>query len=139
MYCKSCGQQINDNDKFCPHCGRPTEQMPHYCPNCGEQLEMNQNICPHCGYQVPPVIPQNKSQKSKVLAGILGIILGEFGVHNFYLGYTSKGAIQFTLCLCGIFTCGLTSIIAGVWGLVDAIMILTGSIDRDGDGNLLRD
>ena len=33
-------------------------------------------------------------QKSKVAAGILGILLGALGVHNFYLGYTGKGVAQ---------------------------------------------
>lgn len=29
----------------------------------------------------------NPNAKSKMAAGLLGIFLGSFGVHNFYLGY----------------------------------------------------
>lgn len=37
----------------------------------------------------------------------------------------------------GILTVWLTTFIAIVWGIIDAIMITFGSIDRDGDDNLL--
>ena len=30
------------------------------------------------------------NQKSKVAAGLFGIFLGSFGVHNFYLGFTGS-------------------------------------------------
>lgn len=82
--------------------------------------------------------------KSKTLAGILGIFLGGFGVHNFYLGYTKKAVIQLCLALAGIIlafcTLGISSILnAGVaiWGLVEGIMILVGKIDVDANGNPL--
>ncbi|PUB25861.1 TM2 domain-containing protein [Elizabethkingia sp. YR214] len=60
-----------------------------------------------------------KSEK-KVVAGVLGILLGGFGVHKFYLGYTKAGVIQ----LVGTFvTCGIASVI----GLVEGIIYLTKS------------
>ncbi len=31
-------------------------------------------------------VPAGYQQKSKIIAGILGIFLGGFGIHNFYLG-----------------------------------------------------
>ena len=40
--------------------------------------------------------------KSKVCAGLLGIFLGTYGVHNFYLGYTKKAVIQLVLSLSSI-------------------------------------
>jgi TM2 domain-containing membrane protein YozV len=75
--------------------------------------------------------------KSKVLAGVLGIILGGLGVHNFYLGYVKKGLIQLVLGICGFFTCGITFAISEVWGLVEGIMILSGRIDKDSNNTLL--
>jgi len=50
-------------------------------------------------------------------AGILGILLGGLGIHNFYLGYTTKGILQIVVT---VFTCGIGSI----WGLVEGILIL---------------
>lgn len=70
--------------------------------------------------------------KSKIAAGLLGIFLGGWGVHNFYLGFTQKGVIQIFVTL---FTCGVGSL----WGLIEGIMILTGSINRDASGRRLRD
>ena len=65
---------------------------------------------------------------------MLGIIA--FGVHNFYLGYTGKAVAQL---LITILSCGVLSFASGVWGLIEGILILTGSITVDGNGNELRD
>ncbi len=45
----------------------------------------------------------NPQAKSKMAAGLLGIFLGAFGVHNFYLGYTGKAIAQL---LISILSCG---------------------------------
>lgn len=60
-----------------------------------------------------PVREENK----KILAGILAIVVGVFGVHKFILGYTKEGIIQFIL--------GLACGIGGVIGLVEGIIYLT--------------
>jgi TM2 domain-containing membrane protein YozV len=70
--------------------------------------------------------------KSRLTAGLLGIFLGAFGVHRFYLGYTSMGVLQV---LVTIATCG----IGGFWGFVEGILILNGkAITTDADGRPLR-
>ena len=76
------------------------------------------------GYYNPnmPVQP-----KSKLVAGLLGIFLGGFGVHNFYLGYTSKAVIQIIVSL---ITCGIGSL----WGFIEGILIIAGSINTDANG-----
>lgn len=56
----------------------------------------------------------------KVVAGILGILLGGLGIHKFYLGYTKEGIIQLVVSLC---TCGVGSLI----GLIEGIIYLTKS------------
>ncbi len=65
----------------------------------------------------PPPVPGAGAPKSRMVAGILGILLGGFGVHNFYLGYTNKAILQIVVT---IFTCGIGSI----WGLIEGILIL---------------
>jgi len=73
-------------------------------------------------------------------AGLLGIFLGGLGIHRFYLGYTAIGVVQLLLCLLGFVTCGITSIAAWIWGLVEGIMILTGNyITKDAQGEPLRE
>lgn len=41
--------------------------------------------------QVPPYGP---APKEKAIAGILGILLGAYGAHKFYLGYTNEAIIM---------------------------------------------
>ncbi|WP_347924226.1 hypothetical protein [Pontimicrobium sp. SW4] len=68
----------------------------------------------------------------KILAGILGIILGGLGVHKFILGYNKEGGILLGVWLLGaILSCvgiGLLLIwIPGVIGLIEGIIYLTKS------------
>ena len=107
-----------------------------YCSNCGKELDANIIFCSECGNKINS---NNNQLKSKIAAGLLGIFLGSIGVHNFYLGYTSRGITQLLLTLLGWVACGLGPIIAGVWGLIEGILILTGSINEDANGNRLQD
>lgn len=63
-------------------------------------------------------VPQQTSKR--VIAGILGIILGHIGIHKFILGYISEGFIQIGIT---IITCG----IGGLIGLIEGIIYLTKS------------
>ncbi len=60
--------------------------------------------------------------KSKVAAGVFGILLGWLGIHKFYLGYTGPGLV---LLLATILTCGIASIVTSVIGLIEGILYLT--------------
>jgi TM2 domain-containing membrane protein YozV len=65
-----------------------------------------------------------KEQKDKkLIAGLLGILLGGLGIHKFYLGYTKEGIIQIVVT---IVTCGFGSIL----GLIEGILYLTKSEDE---------
>jgi TM2 domain-containing membrane protein YozV len=73
------------------------------------------------------------TRKSRLAAGLLGIFLGGFGVHRFYLGYTSVGVAQIIVtCV----TCG----IGHFWGLIEGILIICNSgITTDANGQSLKD
>ena len=105
-----------------------------YCKYCGKKLEENQDVCLNCGKLVHEQTSTSTTGKSKIVAGVLGILLGTFGIHNFYLDYTGKALAQLLLT---VLTCGLLSPIIGIWGLIEGILILTGSINEDADGNEL--
>ncbi|WP_146069636.1 TM2 domain-containing protein [Arthrobacter sp. B0490] len=88
----------------------------------------NQDGYPQGGYPQggygQPYVPQ----KSRVIAGVLGILVGSLGIHRFYLGYTTIGVVLILLSTVGVFfTFGLSAIAAGIWGLVEGILILVGS------------
>ncbi len=66
MYCRKCGAQINDTDRFCPSCGSPQTEIDqknnktiegkiHKCPSCGEILKAYDMICPSCGHELRDV------------------------------------------------------------------------------------
>ena len=94
---------------------------------------------------------QTGEQKSKLVAGLLAFFAGTMGIHNFYLGYTTKGILQLAGGLGGWFLFGLlawTIIGLGlcviplgiwVWAVIEGIMIFTGKINRDANGVPLKD
>lgn len=74
--------------------------------------------------------------KSKLVAGLLGIFVGAFGVHNFYLGYYGKAVAQL---LISILSCGILAAASSIWGLIEGVMILMGEIKTDANGIELKD
>lgn len=82
----------------------------------------------------PPVVAADA--KSRLAAGLFGILLGCLGVHNFYLGFVGKGIAQL---LMSLLSCGWLAPISAIWGLIEGILILTRSIPNDANGVPLRD
>lgn len=71
--------------------------------------------------QQPPAY--NPAESKRVLAGVLGIVLGGFGVHKFILGFPIAGVIQIAVTF---LTCGIGSFI----GLIEGIIYLTKSDEQ---------
>lgn len=65
-----------------------------------------------------------KQDSKRVIAGILGILLGALGIHKFILGYTTEGVVMLLL---SIVTCGLAAWLMGLIGLIEGIIYLTKS------------
>jgi TM2 domain-containing membrane protein YozV/ribosomal protein L40E len=139
MYCKNCGSEMDNQAVVCIKCGVSKETGNKYCFNCGTSTNPEANVCINCGVALQrPVI--SGEQKSKIAAGLLGIFLGGFGIHNFYLGFTKRGIIQvLSSTVGGILTCGIATVAMSIWGLVEGILILTGSINEDANGMSLKD
>ena len=60
-------------------------------------------------------------EKVRLAAGILAILLGGFGVHKFYLGYTKQGVIMFLMAIPGfmlVFPLFVTVIISISEGII---------------------
>lgn len=132
MYCRNCGSEIDPNAAICVKCGFAKGTGNKYCSNCGKETAPGANVCLNCGFAIDNTANIDPStQKSKMTAGLLGIFLGGLGIHNFYLGFTSKAIAQIASSFCfGI---------GAIWGLIEGIMILTGSIDKDANGVPLKD
>ena len=133
MYCRNCGNELKENASVCLNCGVSRGVGRKFCENCGYAVENeNASVCTNCGASLASKATINFGQgenKSRLIAGVLGILLGGLGVHNFYLGYIGKGIAQIALSFC----CG----VGWIWGLVEGIMILCGNINEDASGNPL--
>ena len=133
MFCNQCGGEITPGTAFCAKCGASTggAQPGPATPPSPE--------APPPGWSAPPPSAGAPAPRNKLVAALLGIFVGAFGVHRFYLGYTAIGIIQLILGILGIVTCGITTLASAVWGLIEGILILTGSINKDAQGRPLVD
>lgn len=64
---------------------------------------------------VPPAYSSAKTDKDKLVAGLLAIFLGFFGLQYFYIGKTTGGIYCLLL---SIVTCGLWEIISFIQGIL---------------------
>ncbi|NLP17266.1 MAG: NINE protein [Clostridiales bacterium] len=122
--CKYCGEAINTLNTQQPN----LQQTNIPQPNMPQQPVYQQPVYPQQGYQqqgypyrqtsYPPPVPPNAPPppvynqyntfanginpswpiKSKVVAGVLGILLGGLGIHKFYLGKVGMGILYLLFC-----------------------------------------
>lgn len=114
--------------RYCTKCGAINDDTAQACTTCQASLS------PVGGYQpmqsvnqgMPGAMTDWKAMGAdkKILAGILGIVVGAFGVHKFVLGYTTEGIIML---LITVLTCGIFAIVPSVIGIVEGIIYLTKS------------
>lgn len=126
MFCKNCGKPMDPNASVCVNCGCAKNAGSAYCHNCGQSTLPGASVCTSCGCALTKAM----GRKSKIAAGLLGIFLGGWGVHSFYLGNIKKGILQIVVSLV---TCG----IGALWGFIEGILILCGNINTDANGNPL--
>ena len=86
---------------------------------------------PGAPFGIEPKTGLPYSDKQKLVAGLLQIFRGGFGVGRFYTGHTQTAVIQLIVTWV---TCGL----GGIWPFVDGIMILVDDNPLDANGLPLR-
>jgi TM2 domain-containing membrane protein YozV len=115
----------------CPRCSAQNSSLNTTCMTCGSALPIApmpmQQMPRQPGAQIP-------GADKKILAGILAIVLGSFGVHKFVLGYQQEGIILIGVTVVAwivfFITCGIgfpLLMIPSVIGIVEGIMYLTKS------------
>ncbi len=119
---------------FCKYCGKESET--EICEECKKEHNA-ETIEVEATKVNNTTSANNANKKSKIAAGLLGIFLGSLGIHNFYLGFTGKAIAQLLLTLIGWIACGIGPAVSAIWGLIEGILILTGSMNTDADGNPL--
>ncbi len=111
-------------ESICPKCGAPIDAGSNKCEYCGAVI---QTAAPAATAQAQPQVQQiivnnngiNTSMwpvKNKIVAAILAIVLGCFGVHEFYLGRNGKGIFMLLFCWTGI--PAIVGFIQGIFMLV---------------------
>lgn len=137
MYCRNCGEKLEDNAEVCPKCGAKQQDDTKetvFCKHCGEEIDADCIICPKCGKQVqeiksstPNIVINNSNENVNTnvnrIAGVkycnkwtsffLCLFLGYFGAHKFYEGKAGMGLLY-------LFTLG----IFGFGWIIDCIRIL---------------
>ncbi len=146
MYCRNCGRKIEDGFEYCDECEKKLNEVKEEKKEeVVEVVENNNNTSEES--KETEVKSENTTNttsnnavnpqaKSKVAAGIFAIVLGAFGVHNFYLGFNGKAVAQL---LITVLSCGILSPISALWGVIEGILILTGSQNTDADGVELKE
>ena len=130
MFCRNCGKEVPVHAQVCLSCGVRPQNGNSFCQACAAQTDPQAVVCVKCGRALVPCYPP--MARSRLAAGLLGIFLGGFGVHRFYLGFTGIGIAQIAVTFV---TCGFGSL----WGFIEGILYIAGAMNTDAEGNLLRE
>ena len=125
MYCRSCGEMMNENQAICVKCGVKAGDGSNYCYNCGNQLNPGTEVCLSCGFAQKKPASDKIGNYDKITLALLCFFLGGFGVHNFMLGESKKGIFKIVMTFCF----GIGAILA----LIDFIRILTDKYEVNPD------
>ena len=103
----------------------PTTTSVKFCHGCGRSIDARSEICPQCGVRQPmmynPAFGVSLSGRNRVVAALLALLLGTFGIHKFYLGRIGQGILYLVFCW---------PLIPMIVGWIEGIIYLTQS-DED--------
>ncbi|MGN0498105.1 MAG: zinc-ribbon domain-containing protein [Acutalibacteraceae bacterium] len=111
-YCKNCGKQLREGNKFCMACGTPVQQYTtnsntsvdsvettklsqnqseNICAVCGNAINQGLKFCPSCGAQIQhnvtstqPSQPQNCSPQTQTIGGNTNSGYNNYPPHDSY-------------------------------------------------------
>ena len=118
MYCRNCGEIMNDNQAICLKCGVKTGDGGAFCPNCGGAVNSDAQFCLNCGAALKKAA-DNLNGQDKIVMILICLFLGGWGIHNFIMGETKKGIFKIVMS----FVCGIGEILA----IIDLVKIAMGT------------
>lgn len=108
MKCEYCDNEVPTGSTRCPSCGAAVKAEP-------QRASAVELVPPETA---TPSVVGARAAKSRTVYIVLAILLGEFGVHNFYAGNTSRGVIQLALTLISCFWLGL---FVWIWAIIEGV------------------
>jgi len=119
IYCPQCGAPAAEGVRKCEYCGAsiPQPEQPVQNTQPAQNPQPAYNTQPAQDYRSPNANLERSNWpiKSKIVAGILAILLGSIGIHKFYLGQTGKGILYLLFCW---------TYIPSIVGVIEGIIIL---------------
>ncbi len=126
MYCRNCGEFMNDNQAICLKCGVKVGTGNSFCQNCGKEVAPNADVCLNCGVAIKNAVSgEYLNGKDKITMILVCLFLGGIGIHNFMMGETKKGVLKIVLTLC--FGLG------GILALIDLVRIIVDKYEFNPD------
>lgn len=98
MYCRTCGNKMNDNAEICVKCGVKRNVGKDYCQVCGSKTLETMINCKKCGAKLMKSMSTAQIQKKAVSKGkktlgtvflVIGLILVFATLANFLVGFTA--------------------------------------------------
>ena len=100
--------------KICAQCGAPMNSMLPNCKYCGsENIDFADASDKKAAKKK---LAKAMRVKNKIVAGLLAIFFGTFGLHKFYLGESSRGVLHLLFFWTGIPT--IVGIVEGIYYLL---------------------
>ena len=140
VFCTNCGNSVSEQAVACMSCGAAPVGHRKFCRSCGAALNPEQVVCIRCGAGISVGgVSRNVAggtragtswQKNKLVAGLLGILIGGIGAHKYYMGSWGWGIVFTAVC---ILSMGFLGFIPAIIGLVEGIMFLVMSEETFAD------
>jgi len=91
LFCTNCGNSVSEQAVACMSCGAAPVGHKKFCRQCGAGLNPEQIVCVKCGTAVSAGTSRSIGSgntgtswtKNKLVAGLLGILLGAIGAHKY--------------------------------------------------------
>ncbi|MCQ2587156.1 MAG: TM2 domain-containing protein [Treponema sp.] len=101
-FCSNCGAELKDGAAFCGECGTPVQKVSAepVAVTPTEPVPATETTFTGTTTTVKPA-EGPVSKKSRLVTLLLGIFLGNLGIHNFYRGKIGIGVTQVILTVLG--------------------------------------
>ena len=82
MYCRTCGNEMNDNAELCVKCGVKKNVGSEYCQACGARTTSDMVNCNKCGAKLMKAVTLTQVKKKAATDGkkIIGTVLFVIGI-----------------------------------------------------------